>query len=130
MTVRNMSEAKIAISCIRLFEDCAKKDPSRKISNDRDSYIVQTKRSLRKFLKRTLDERIVKDNGFDGYISLVTLSEYVQDEESAKEYFEEELRLVCYPSQYDCTGQAFTCWYKLFERNGRWMAYHCVGYDV
>ena len=35
-----------------------------------------------------------------------------------------------YPSAYDCTGQAFTSWYKVFVRGGRFWAYHHVSVDV
>lgn len=35
-----------------------------------------------------------------------------------------------YPSAYDCTGQAFTSWYKVFVRGGRFWAYHRVSVDV
>ena len=35
-----------------------------------------------------------------------------------------------YPSAYDCTGQAFTSWYKVFARGGRFWAYHRVSVDV
>mgnify|MGYP000367666834 CR=1 FL=1 len=31
---------------------------------------------------------------------------------------------------YDCTGQEFTSWYRLFQRRGHWYAYHMVSRDV
>ena len=34
------------------------------------------------------------------------------------------------PSQYDCTGQLFTNWFKLIRRRGHWFAYHSIGRDV
>lgn len=69
---------------------------------------------------------IVKDYGMDGYIELFELPD-VSDPEA---YFEENERLVCAPSQYDCTGQVFTMWHKIFKRRGRYMVYHRVAIDV
>lgn len=31
---------------------------------------------------------------------------------------------------YDCTGQAFTAWYRIVKMQGRFFAYHDVAYDV
>ena len=70
--------------------------------------------------------RLVKDYGVDGYVELFTMPE-VTDPEA---WFDENERLVCKPSPYDCTGQAFTEWHKIFRRNGQLMCYHGVGYDV
>lgn len=33
-------------------------------------------------------------------------------------------------SQYDCTGQCFTTYYKVFRRHNAWYAYHFMSRDV
>ena len=51
-------------------------------------------------------------------------------QETADEWFQYNEYMECIPSAFDCTGQRFTSWYKLVERNGRWWAYHCISVDV
>lgn len=128
MIVRNKNDARCAFNYIKLVNDYKNQGSSKSLNAE--LYTVETKKSLRKFLKKESNERIVKDEGIDGYISLITLPEWIDNKDAAELYFENEKRLVCYPSQFDCTGQAFTCWYKLLKRRGRWMAYHCVRFDV
>lgn len=43
--------------------------------------------------------------------------------------FEDNYKLRCANSPYDCTGQMFTIWYKLVKRQGMWYAYHYIGCD-
>lgn len=94
--------------------------------------IRKLKQDIRRQLKKGVADgrRIVKDDGIDGYIELITLPGFIKSMESAEEYFENEIRIEpCY-SIYDCTGKPFTSWEKIFERNGRFMAYHRVCFDV
>ena len=58
------------------------------------------------------------------------LPKTITDEETAREWFEYNEYMHIRPSMYDCTGQLFTSWYKIIERNGRFYAYHCVSLDV
>lgn len=76
------------------------------------------------------ERRIVCDDGIDGYLELVELPEAVTDEIDARDYFEACIEIRPLPSAYDCTGQAFTSWYKLFKRRGHYFAYHRVCFDV
>lgn len=79
------------------------------------------------------ERRIVKDDGMDGYIELVSLPEVIDTidgEDGANEFFKTFLEIQYRPTYYDCTGQAFTSWYKLFKRNGQFWAYHSVCFDV
>lgn len=95
------------------------------------NHVCELKRQIREFTHRPADEsRIVHDDGFDGYVVLLPLPEFLETMEDAKEYFEEREVLTCRPSMYDCTGQAFTSWYKIFQRHGRFWAYHSVCFDV
>lgn len=79
------------------------------------------------------ERRIVKDEGIDGYIELVSIPEVIDTldgEDGADEFFKTFLEIHARPSMYDCTGQAFTSWYKLFKRRGQFYAYHSVCFDV
>lgn len=98
------------------------------------SFIVkELKRDIRGFFrkeKEKLQRRLVKDNGIDGYIVLMQLPSFLNSKEDAAVYFEENEVMTCRPSIYDCTGQAFTSWYKIVERSGSLWAYHSVCFDV
>ena len=102
--------------------------------------IINTKRELRAYSHKdnTFDaglgfmceRRIVKDAGMDGYMELVSIPDVFITFEEAEKFFEEFIEISAIPSMYDCTGQAFTNWYKIFKRRGQFWAYHSVGFDV
>lgn len=104
-------------------------------------YVQEVKREVRRWAHRDtgvmdvgmgfkVESRIVKDKGVDGFMALLTLPEVLDTEEEAQEFFDRFIRIDYRPSMYDCTGQAFTSWYKLFRRHGRFYVYHSVNYDV
>ena len=72
----------------------------------------------------------MKDDGIDGYVLLIELPETLENLRDAEEYFEERETICAVPSIFDCTGQAFTSWFKVFKRRDRFMAYHSIGFDV
>ena len=94
-------------------------------------YVDDVKRSVRRYLNKNAyqDRRIISSDS-DGMMVLVQLPESIQTREGAEEYFEANEVMEAIPSQYDCTGQLFTSWYHLFQRNGRWCAYHRICADV
>ena len=95
--------------------------------------IIKKKRKIRDIYKQENEKperHIVHDNGIDGYIELLQLPEEITTRETADEWFQYNEYMECVPSAFDCTGQRFTSWYKLVERNGRWWAYHCISVDV
>lgn len=95
--------------------------------------IIKKKRKIRDIYKQENEKpeiHIVHDNGIDGYIELLQLPEEITIRETADEWFQYNKYMECVPSAFDCTGQRFTSWYKLVERNGRWWAYHCISVDV
>lgn len=108
------------------------------------NHVAELKRNIRQYANRNVnsfnigngvmcERRIVKDNGIDGFVELISFPEAfdtIDGEDGAEEFFKTFFEIHARPSMYDCTGQAFTSWYKLFERNGRIYAYHCVGFDV
>ena len=56
------------------------------------------------------------------------LDSYTEDE--VQEWFMWNRYMTAVPSQYDCTGQRFTNWFKLTRRRGHWFVYHSIGRDV
>ena len=116
-------------------------------TESRRERVIELKRNLRQYAHRdtnTFDvgmgfmceRRIVKDDGIDGYTELVSIPEVFDtldddgDNPGARTFFKEFLEIHARPSMYDCTGQAFTSWYKLFKRRGQFWAYHSVCFDV
>ena len=95
--------------------------------------IIKKKRKTRDIYKQENEKperHIVHDNGIDGYIELLQLPEEITTRETADEWLQYNKYMEYVPSAFDCTGQRFTSWYKLVERNGRWWAYHCISVDV
>lgn len=95
--------------------------------------IIKEKREIRKIYKKEHEKperHIVHDNGIDGYIELLQLPEEITTMETADEWFQYNEYMECVPSAFDCTGQKFTNWYKLVNRNGRWWVYHSISVDV
>lgn len=74
---------------------------------------------------------MVRDDGIDGYIIRFPLPDWIEDKEDGEVWFRENEYLHYYPTYYDCTGQAFTGWFKVYQRpDKRWWAYHSVRFDV
>ena len=120
MIIRNNSDVRLAYFML----NCYRKEPEK---------TAELKRKIREYLHRepeSNDFRIVKDYGIDGFISLEKLPEEITDYDTAVEWFEMWRVRECVPSQYDCTGQLFTNWFKVFKRNGSFWAYHSIGCDV
>ena len=74
---------------------------------------------------------LVRDYGIDGYIVRFPLPDWIEDKEDGRVWFMENEYIHSRPSYYDCTGQAFTSWFKVYKHSdGRWWAYHRVSFDV
>ena len=107
-----------------------------------DRYMNFVVEHVKKIKKRIRDEHKLREKDseykrvirydYDGFLEIVSLPDILSNcsEEEMVGFFERNVYIHALPSQYDCTGQLFTAWYKLFKRNGKWMAYHCVGCDV
>ena len=98
-----------------------------------DALMVEVKHEIRAYTHRPApDSRIVEEHGIDGYIELVQLPNELDeaDNADADEWFRANRYYEFYPTPYDCSGQKFTRWYKLFRRRGHWFVYHCVSIDV
>ncbi len=130
MTVRNYDDVKVAYEILNIHRQCPPKPGAEAKAK---KYVDGVKRSIRTFLREQQEQgenrRIVKDRGIDGFVELVRLPAYLRTLDDAKEYFEEYEVRKCAPSMYDCTGQAFTVRYKIFERRGRLWTYHEIAFD-
>ena len=95
--------------------------------------VADTKKGIRAYNNRPAsDSRIIKEYGIDGYMELVRFPDTLDKacEADAEEWFLANCYLAFSPTQYDCSGQRFTDWYKIFRRCGHWFAYHSVCVDV
>lgn len=102
------------------------------LGGDCADFVRNAKREIRAYYKETAhkDRKIINETDYGSYVLLIELPEFVKTMEDACEYFDEYERLTYVPSQYDCTGQLFTNWYKPVKRNGRWYVYHSISMDV
>lgn len=91
----------------------------------------EVKRAIREYVGKPVSEnQIVKDYGVDGYVFKFPLPERIATMDEAEEYFLSQHYIESSNSPYDCTGKAFTSWYRIFKIRGRFYAYHSVGFDV
>ena len=100
---------------------------------NKDNLIQQAKEEIRKRNKEAsaTDRRMIHEYEYgDGYILRIECPDYVHTKEDAEEWFHEDEEIEYHWSPYDCTGQSFTSWYKLFNVNGKWICYHSVSIDV
>ena len=125
LEIRNKQELRIAYE---ILFDRSGRFPS---SARNEEKIVEWKKAVRKYLKKPVSEKIlVRDRGMDGYVIRYPLPEYIETAEDAEEYFEECEYIHYRPTYYDCTGQAFTSWYKVYRaKDGRFWVYHSIGFD-
>lgn len=130
MKLFNIGTREEARSCRLLLEWMIKNaslsvDPG-KTADD----IVEMKRALRKFAHREVSAvRIIKGD-MDGYLSIQRLPDRLHNLGEAEAYFDQHEAYHPVPSPYDCTGRPFTCWFKVCQRDGRFYAYHSVGFDL
>lgn len=90
------------------------------------------KREIRSYNNRPASNVRIISADYDGRLDLVRLPDELDrmHKEVAADWFCEHCYLESYIGHYDCTGQEFTSWYKLFRRQGHWFAYHKVCRDV
>lgn len=90
------------------------------------AFIKDLKQSIREYNHRKTDRRIITGD-YGCVLELVDVPQGVTDIDA---WFDENERRICQPSQYDCTGQAFTEWYKIVKRADGYKVYHLIGFDV
>ncbi len=123
MKVRNSSDLKGAYKILNIISKCGATERFKEI-------VVKQKREIRKYHKKRSDRKIVKDDGIDGYTLLIELPETLENLQDAEEYFKGHEVICATPSMFDCTGQAFTAWFKVFRRRDKFFAYHTIRFDV
>lgn len=76
------------------------------------------------------DRRIVHDDNIDGYCLRIDMLDDFGSIDEARAWFEEYEVIHYRPSYYDCTGQMFTSWYRIFRHpDGHYIAYHYIACD-
>ena len=144
--IENKLEFRAGYETLRLLQEWLKVTQDDERIESLRQRIIDKKRALRAYANRDnkidvgmgfkCEHRIIKDGGIDGYIELVSIPEVydtledTEDGPGAETFFRDFFYREVRPSMYDCTGQSFTNWYKLFKRNGKFWAYHSVGFDV
>lgn len=129
--ISTMDQLRIDYEILRTYEELRREVPARYTEHVKER-IRDIKASIREYRDRNAnpDMKVIKDYGIDGVVLLVQLPEYVKSQEDAEDYFDSKLYIPMVYSAYDCTGRAFTGWYKVFKRRGRYMVYHRIAYDV
>ena len=102
-----------------------------KMNLERGGLGDHVKAEIRRFQNEPpTDRKCIHEDDAPSYIMKIEAPAWCKTKEDVKEWFEQEEYLVCQPSQYDCTGQHFTEWYKPALLHGKWYVYHSVGVDV
>ena len=98
------------------------------------NYIRNYKERIR--LQRRADE-INKDpyivNTFhctyDGYFEKIVAEDNGETLDEVEEFFQDNYHIDYYDRGFDCTGQKFTSFHKIFKCAGNWIIYHYVAID-
>lgn len=96
-------------------------------------HIRELKKDVRDYFRqqgKEYDRHIICDDGINGYTELVRLPDSLYTKDSAETYFRENEVLWCPDLPGGCSGQPFTCWYRIVCRQSRIWAFHRVSYDV
>ena len=93
---------------------------------------VACKRRIRKINKTFIDgleeNRVIKVYEDGSIIGRVVLK--ADTMEHAEDEFKDEHYIEYWDRGYDCTGQAFTEWHKIFKIRDKYVLYHSIGVDV
>lgn len=133
MIVRSKSELKNAYELLLLIQKTIRENPEKIVDREKaNEYLVKYKKDIRKYYRQQrelLNTSLVKDYGIDGYIEKIELP-FMFSKDEANRYVESNIVMEYYPSQYDCTGQCFTSWYRIFKNSkNRYICYHRVSVD-
>ena len=127
MNIQNKTELRYAYDRLLMLQEMKREGGSERLA----AKILIVKKEIRSYLNRPeKKETLVKDYGIDGFILKIDLPDWIKSEDDAVEYFKENEEIRISPSPFDCTGRLFTSWYKVFNTNGTWKAYHSIGADV
>jgi hypothetical protein len=103
-----------------------------------DEYIKEMKREIRQYTHKangartidgyTIESRLIKSD-WESYIELIKLPDTVKNDLDAEWFFDSLLKIEYKYRDYDCTGQLFTAWWKVFKKGERFYVYHAVDCD-
>ena len=123
--IENREQLRTAYMLVGLLKDS--------VSLEVNEPVKELKRKIRLYNKReSMKPMIVKEDGIDGYVSLEQLDGETDrlSLPEVEEWFRDNREIAILPSAYDCTGRAFTSWFKIVRRRGHWYAYHRICFDV
>lgn len=94
--------------------------------------IATYKKTMREYLRnRQKHGRFTPAyNWNDTIVNKFYLPDSISNIGEAERYFDEWERIVPPSSPYDCTGEQFTTWHRIFYVKGRYLCYHAVAIDV
>lgn len=126
-TIRNREELRDAYIFVQLYQEALAEGKVKNVEGAK-KLVIEYKKAIRAYNKSKSNIRYIGGD-YDYYTVLIEFSQGMTMEE-AESCFENEYRLIAYPSSYDCTGQHFTTRYKFVERRGRIYCYHTIAVDV
>ena len=98
-----------------------------KLRNEDKELIVALKQYVRKCTNNEESLRVtVRDDGDTYLYKEVLESDNMKDAENEFQYYHKRTYV---DRGYDCTGQWFTSWHKIFRINGNYVLYHSIACD-
>lgn len=126
-TICNDRDLRVAYEILQILAD--KNLTAKNIERVRE-HTKKIKRAIREYRDRNENMAQIVRSDFDSMLVVLPLPQHLETKECATEYFLDHYFLEARPSAYDCTGQVFTSWYKIFRRRGQFWAYHATAMDV
>ena len=121
--IRNQKDLRTTVSMIRFAE---KNGTGEEVAN----MVIDMKRDVRKYRRRGDDRRVIHDYGIDGGVLKIRLPEGIKTRLEAEDWFAMNEYIQFEPAPWDCSGRAFTGWYKLVKSSDGWVCYHRVCMDI
>lgn len=122
--INNRRDLRLAYGILATLKSLDKK-------NMNAEYVKQLKLDIREYQKLPKDGPEFVHSDSYGYTTIrIPVPEFLKSEEEIEDWFECEHRMICRPSQYDCTGQLFTISHKVVKLHGQTYLYHHIGMDI
>lgn len=129
MTIQNDHDLRVAYEIMSILD--AKPLPNTVAADAKMAdHIKRIKRSIREYRDRPRSNAQIVRNDGDSLVVVMPLPAALESKDDATTYFLDNYYLEARPSAYDCTGQIFTTWWKIFQRRGQFWAYHATAMDV
>ncbi len=128
ITIKNNEDCRLGYQILITWAN----NPDKTNTRENRVTIAEIKRDIRRWTHRNTnpDRHVIISDDTYGVFCVEHLPDDIQSMSEAEQFFDEYKLLKYYPSPYDCTGQAFTNWFKIFKRNGKYYAYHKMNFDV